>query len=136
MGCVIGLEGEQELASIAVRLGAARVAGWSAAEQALADAAGAVPGSQVSQVRDQILAGEDPLGQEFCRLRSPARRRPSGQTFTPAPVVRSMTGWAARRLTPARVVDPGTGSARFLIAAGRRWPGAPWWGSRPTRWPR
>src|SRR5581483_6618632 len=25
---------------------------------------------------------------------------------------------------PARVVDPGCGSARFLCAAGRRWPGA------------
>jgi adenine-specific DNA-methyltransferase len=25
---------------------------------------------------------------------------------------------------PARVVDPGTGSARFLVAAGRAWPGA------------
>jgi len=143
MGCVTGFEGEEALASAAVRLGATQVAGWSAAEQALADAArtgsaAAGPGgpggqagaerirqvSQLRQVRDQILAGEDPLGEEFCRLRSPARRRPSGQTFTPGPVVRSMTGWAARRLTPARVVDPGTGSARFLIAAGRRWPRA------------
>jgi hypothetical protein len=35
-----------------------------------------------------------------------------------------MVGWAARTLTPARVVDPGTGSARFLAAAGRRWPHA------------
>jgi adenine-specific DNA-methyltransferase len=35
-----------------------------------------------------------------------------------------MVGWAARTLVPARVVDPGTGSARFLAAAGRRWPGA------------
>jgi hypothetical protein len=35
-----------------------------------------------------------------------------------------MVGWAARTLAPARVVDPGTGSARFLVAAGRRWPEA------------
>jgi hypothetical protein len=35
-----------------------------------------------------------------------------------------MVGWAARTLAPARVVDPGTGSARFLVAAGRRWPDA------------
>ena len=48
----------------------------------------------------------------------------AGQTFTPRPVVESMVGWAARTVTPARVVDPGTGSARFLIAAGRRWPHA------------
>jgi adenine-specific DNA-methyltransferase len=128
MGCVITCEAEGALAAAAVRLGAARVAGWSAAEQVLADAAwpgpaGAGPG-QASQIRDLILAGEDPLGDAFCRLRDPARRRPAGQTFTPRPVVQSMVGWAARRLTPARVVDPGTGSARFLVAAGRRWPHA------------
>jgi adenine-specific DNA-methyltransferase len=123
MGCVIGFEAEEALAAAAVNLGAAQVAGWSDAEQRLADAAraGTGPGGQL---RDQILAGEDPLGEAFCRLRDPARRRPAGQTFTPPPVVRSMVGWAARRLTPARVVDPGTGSARFLVAAGRRWPHA------------
>jgi hypothetical protein len=104
MGCVITFEAEEALAAAAVSLGAAQVAGWSDAEQR--------------------LAGGDPLGEAFCRLRDPARRRPAGQTFTPAPVVQSMVGWAARRLTPARVVDPGTGSARFLVAAGRRWPHA------------
>ncbi len=31
-----------------------------------------------------------------------------------------MVGWAAGLGEPARVVDPGTGSARFLVAAGRR----------------
>jgi adenine-specific DNA-methyltransferase len=128
MGCVITCEAEEALAAAAVSLGAAQVAGWSAAEQALAGAArpgpaGAGPG-QASQIRGLILAGEDPLGDAFCRLRDPARRRPAGQTFTPRPVVQSMVGWAARRLTPVRVVDPGTGSARFLIAAGRRWPRA------------
>src|SRR5262249_57291364 len=35
-----------------------------------------------------------------------------------------MISWAGRALTPARVVDPGAGSARFLAAAGRRWPEA------------
>jgi hypothetical protein len=123
MGCVITFEAEEALAAAALRLGAAQVAGWSDAEQGLADAARAAPGG-ISQLRDQILAGEDPLGDAFCRLRDPARRRRAGQTFTPRPVVQSMVGWAARRLTPARVVDPGTGSARFLVAAGRRWPHA------------
>jgi adenine-specific DNA-methyltransferase len=128
MGGVITFEAEEALAAAAVRLGAAQVAGWSAAEQGLADAARPGPApddaGQASQIRDRILAGEDPLGDAFCRLRDPARRRPAGQTFTPRPVVQSMVGWAARRLTPGRVVDPGTGSARFLIAAGRRWPRA------------
>lgn len=124
MGCVITFEAEEALAGVVVRLGATRVAGWSGAEQRLADAA-ALPGAdEVAQVRSLILAGGDPLGEAFCRLRGPAQRRPSGQTFTPGPVVQSMVGWAARTLTPARVVDPGTGSARFLAAAGRRWPHA------------
>jgi adenine-specific DNA-methyltransferase len=124
MGCVIIFEAEPALAGAAVRLGAAQVAGWSEAEQRLADDA-VYPGEgEISQVRSQILSGEDPLGEAFCRLRGPAQRRPSGQTFTPGPVVQGMVGWAARTLDPARVVDPGTGSARFLAAAARRWPDA------------
>jgi len=122
MGCVITFEAEEALAGAALRLGAAQVAGWSEAEQRLADAADRPGEGEIAQVRSQILAGEDPLGEAFCRLRGPARRRPHGQTFTPAPVVRAMVGWAARTLVPARAVDPGTGSARFLVAAGRRWP--------------
>jgi methylase of polypeptide subunit release factors len=122
MGCVPTFEAEEALAGVAVRLGAAQVAGWSEAEQRLADAATYPSDDEISQVRSQILAGEDPLGEAFCRLRGPAQRRPSGQTFTPGPVIRGMVGWAARTLVPARVVDPGTGSARFLAAAGHRWP--------------
>jgi adenine-specific DNA-methyltransferase len=124
MGCVPTFEAEEALAGMAVRLGAAQVAGWSEVEQRLADAATYPGESEISQIRSQILAGEDPLGEAFCRLRGPAQRRPSGQTFTPGPVVQGMVGWAARTLVPARVVDPGTGSARFLAAAGRRWPEA------------
>ena len=75
-------------------------------------------------LRDRIRAGEDPLGEAFCVIRTPRQRRGAGQTFTPAPVVDSMVAWAARTLAPARVVDPGAGSARFLAAAGRRWPDA------------
>ena len=75
-------------------------------------------------LRDRIRAGEDPLGEAFCWIRKPPQRRTAGQTFTPAGVVHSMVSWAARAVAPARVVDPGTGSARFLAAAGRRWPEA------------
>jgi hypothetical protein len=124
MGCVPTFEAEEALAGAAVRLGAAQVVGWSEVEQRLADAATYPGESEISQIRSQILTGEDPLGEAFCRLRGPAQRRPSGQTFTPGPVVQGMVGWAARTLVPARVVDPGTGSARFLAAAGRRWPEA------------
>jgi len=132
MGSVSTFEAEEALADVAVRLGADQVTGWSCAEQRLAHAAShVVPYAspragtdEIAQVRNRILAGDDPLGDAFCRIRAPAQRRPSGQTFTPRPVVRSMVGWAARALAPARIVDPGTGSARFLAAAGRRWPHA------------
>ncbi len=150
---------ELALARLAVRIGAERVAGWSPAEQRLADAAesgqrlpgvaepgphpaagpgpdpAARPGphpaaeaglpavvaglSDVTAIRAQIRAGADPLGEAFCRIRSATQRRSSGQTFTPAPVVAAMVDWAAATVRPARVVDPGTGSARFLAAAGR-----------------
>jgi hypothetical protein len=36
----------------------------------------------------------------------------------------SMLEWAEEQGTPARVIDPGTGSGRYLIQAGRLWPEA------------
>jgi hypothetical protein len=70
-----------------------------------------------------ILRGEDPLGAAFARLRSREERRQLGATYTPLPLVQAMLGWAERAV-PVRVVDPGAGSGRFLVAAGRRFPGA------------
>jgi adenine-specific DNA-methyltransferase len=126
---------EQALVSVACLLGAADVAGWSGAERRLAQreplpagrATGEVSSSRlhIALVRDQIRAGQDPLGDAFCALRDQAERRQLGQTFTPPVIIDSMIGWASSlRLRPARVVDPGCGSARFLIAAGRQWPQA------------
>ena len=161
-GVIPGIGDEHALVDVAVRLGAGRVPGWSEPERRLAAAAGRRldrgHGSAVdlAAVRDQIRAGEDPLGEAFCRLRGRAERRALGQTFTPPEVIASMISWAAnaagtegvtgikgvigtggeagtgseagtggvagdRGGGPARVVDPGVGSARFLIAAGRRW---------------
>lgn len=70
-----------------------------------------------------IQAGGDPLGEALMRLRSPDRRRSLGATYTPPEIVSSMVAWAAAR-APTRIVDPGTGSARFLTAAGRALPEA------------
>lgn len=69
------------------------------------------------ETRDLILEGEDPLGQAFCAARTAEERRPHGQTFTPTPIVRSMLEWARGRTVPARVVDPGCGSGRYVLAA-------------------
>ncbi|MCM3555593.1 methyltransferase [Janibacter melonis] len=71
-----------------------------------------------------IRAGEDPLGDAFCAIQSPDERRPLGQTYTPAAVIRAMSGWATDHGKPARVVDPGAGSGRYVLAAARKFPTA------------
>nr|WP_294529483.1 N-6 DNA methylase [uncultured Rhodopila sp.] len=71
-----------------------------------------------------IRLGGDPLGDAFTALRSPAERRKEGAVYTPPAIVRSMLAWALDQATPARVVDPGAGSGRFLVAAGHAFPAA------------
>ena len=83
------------------------------------------PGRGVLEVfRDRIRAGGDPLGQAFCRIRTPEKRREQGATYTPQAIVDNMLAWAAKHKSPARVVDPGAGSGRFILAAGHRFPDA------------
>jgi adenine-specific DNA-methyltransferase len=137
---ISGIDDEHALVDVAVRLGAFKVPGWSAPERQLATAArcgqarghgrGPGPAVDLAAIRDSIRAGEDPLGEAFCLLRGRAERRALGQTFTPPGIIDSMISWAAGKggsggsgegRGPVRVVDPGSGSARFLIAAGRRW---------------
>lgn len=77
-----------------------------------------------SQLRKVILEGGDPLGDMFSALRPSAERRLEGQTFTPFEIVESMVAWAAKKAVPSRVVDPGTGSGRFIIRALREFPRA------------
>ena len=78
----------------------------------------------LESVRRSIRTGEDPLGVEFCRVRPPGARRRVGAVYTPRSIVEEMVRWAADAGTPARVVDPGAGSGRFLLAAGRAFPDA------------
>jgi hypothetical protein len=112
------------LVGLALALGARAVPGWSADEEPLTHVANEPLRLLVSLARDAIGRGEDPLGDDFCRLFSADERRPRGATYTPAPIVEAMLTWAARQAHPVRVVDPGAGSARFLVAAGRRFPDA------------
>lgn len=118
-----GLDRLEDLIAAAVQLGARSVAGWSAEEVALA-ARPARTEVDTGRLREEIAAGGDPLGDAFCRLRNSADRRGLGQTYTPPAIVASMLEWAAREVEPARVVDPGSGSGRFTVAAGRRFPTA------------
>jgi adenine-specific DNA-methyltransferase len=97
----------------------------SAAERRLVASAHPVDQQTIVDARTRIRAGHDLLGTEFCLLRSARQRRQHGATYTPAPVVDAMVEWAHTEIpTPARIVDPGVGSGRFLIAAARRFPAA------------
>jgi adenine-specific DNA-methyltransferase len=52
-------------------------------------------------------------------------RRTLGATYTPAAIISSMLNWArAQNLELERVVEPGSGSGRFLLAAARSFPEA------------
>lgn len=111
------------LIGAAVQLGAEEVAGWSAEETALVKRA-APTEAPVDELRDLIASGCDPLGDAYCRLRRGDERRALGQTYTPPTIVTSMLEWAANEVRPSRVIDPGSGSGRFTVAAGRRFPDA------------
>ena len=76
-----------------------------------------------TRLADQLRAGKDPLGEAFTRLRSASQRRVMGATYTPPEIVSAMVAWIAAQAKPERVVDPGTGSGRFLLAAGNALPG-------------
>ena len=115
---------ENQLLSVALKLGAADVDGWSKPEQALAKQAVAVDRKLVASIRAQIREGGDPLGDLFGVLRSPETRRDLGATYTPAGIVDAMLAWASERPAPERVVDPGVGSARFLLRAAETFPKA------------
>ena len=111
---------EEELAELATELAGGRSAesrtGSRRPSRSLA--------GRAEHVTRAITAGDDPLGDAFCRLRPPKTRRRRGAVYTPRPIVESMLRWAARQGVPARVVDPGAGSGRFLLAAGRAFPEA------------
>ena len=118
------ISSEQELAAVALALGAREVVPWSEAERVLATAAPTLAATVAARFREQIVAGLDPLGDVFCALRSSAERRSQGATYTPLPIVRAMLAWAGEHGRPDRVVDPGAGSGRFAVNAGRSFPHA------------
>lgn len=119
------LDTEARIASAAISLGAELTGILSRPEVALATASyrDSVPKTIIARLKDSIRAGYDPLGDAFCRLRSAEDRRENGATYTPTPIVQTMVNWASER-NPARIVDPGIGSARFLTCAGAAFPKA------------
>ena len=115
---------ERHLVSLAAALIGDTV-GLSGAEMKLVARAHPVSSHVVAQVGARILAGRDELGAAFCALRSSKQRRQHGATYTPKTIVDAMVSWAHMELTkPARVVNPGAGSGRFLVASARKFPNA------------
>lgn len=117
------IRSEADLAGLALALGARDLGALSDEERALTRSATVPSDELVASCRQAIARGDDPLGAHFCTLRSPEDRRPAGATYTPPAIVSAMTSWAAER-KPVRVVDPGAGSGRFIVAAGRSIRGA------------
>ena len=103
---------ERELAALAAQLTGQRT--------------GLATTNELDELREAIRAGHDPLGVDFIRLRPPAVRRVLGAIYTPAVIVETMIEWAAAEpgAPPTRIVDPGTGSGRFLLAAANAFPQA------------
>ncbi|MBI3564486.1 MAG: class I SAM-dependent methyltransferase [Elusimicrobia bacterium] len=118
------LRTERHLMGVAIALGARNIDGWSQQEEALTKNLPAVDSGLVQDISQRILSGHDPLGEAFCLLRTPEERRTQGATYTPRLIVDAMLGWALDYKIPKRIVDPGLGSGRFLVAAGRRFPTA------------
>lgn len=115
---------ERELAALSIALGARSVKGWSLPEEALCRDLPPVSRAAVETFKRLIMSGRDPLGDAYGRLRSAESRRPYGATYTPKVIVSSMISWARTMPEPERIVDPGLGSGRFLVAAGRCFPNA------------
>lgn len=99
--------------------------GLTPAERKLISAPGLqVAPAALSAMRRAIESGGDPLGEAFVAIRSPEARRDAGAVYTPESIIRSMMAWVAQHGTPSRVVDPGAGSGRFILAAGEAFPDA------------
>ena len=117
------LASEPELAAIAFAL-AGSDAPVTAAEPTIVSGDPAPDPGHLKQIRQAIDRGDDPLGSAFCRLRSPQGSSQTRRNLHPQPIVDAMVAWAAGEEAPVRVVDPGAGSGRFLLAAGRVFPDA------------
>lgn len=112
---------EPELVALAIALGAEQVRGISKLEADLIQRAASVSSAVVAATRQLIARGGDPLGMALCSIRSAEVRRSQGATYTPPLIVKAMLRWAASAgRVFSRIVDPGVGSARFLVGAGRR----------------
>ena len=120
------LQSEGHLIAAAIALGATSVRTLSPAEEKICrNSTVCYDAATTAWLKQSISKGNDPLGDAFCRLRTSEARREHGATYTPSKIVSSMINWARTRKTPPeRIIDPGVGSARFLVAAAKAFPEA------------
>lgn len=78
-------------------------------------------GPILQSLKEAIRRGDDPLGEHAVRLRGMDARRRIGMFYTPPAIVHTMVDWALN-CRPARVVEPGCGSGRFVSEVARRSP--------------
>lgn len=124
------IRSERHLIAAALGLHAETVPVVSPAESSFIRNVAPTSREVVEQLKDAISRRRDPLGDAFASVRSAEQRRENGATYTPASIVNTMVNWAIRVHRgshvndPQRIIDPGVGSGRFLVAAGRKFPNA------------
>lgn len=74
----------------------------------------------VCAAKSAIQSGTDPFGTAYCIVHLPEHRRTVGQTFTPIEAVLGMFQWVESQGEIARIVDPGAGTGRYVLAGLRR----------------
>lgn len=120
----ISITNERTIAALCLALGAESIGPLSTAEAKLLVDLPNVPFDQVRAVQQNIARGFDPLGAAFAAVRSAEERRKSGAISTSQQIVAAMLDWAETAGVPKRIIEPGAGSAPFLIGAARRFPDA------------
>jgi predicted RNA methylase len=122
---MIAAANEHELSAVALQIIGSRRS-LTVAERKIATKETPASADELGALKDAIRAGVDLLGAEFQRLRSPEKRRARGAVYTPPAIVEAMIDWAKAEDgdAPARIVDPGCGSGRFLMAAAAAFPKA------------
>ena len=124
------LKTEENLVAAAIALGVGPIAELCPGELELIRGIASLVVPSVDNLRLEIARNRDPLGDAFMMLRTAEHRRKQGATYTPAAIVEAMVTWAAdfrkaaNPIEPKRIVDPGVGSGRFLLAAARKFPNA------------
>lgn len=120
------LQTEQSLIAACLALIGNDLTGLSAPERRLAKSSGLLKctASDARSLRKMIADGEDPLGNVFAFARSSSDRRATGAVYTPPAIVQSMMSWLSSQGQVDRIVDPGAGSGRFILAAGAAFPEA------------